>query len=61
MDTVFVCNPNNPTGAPHPGRACCSRSAAAHPGVRFVVDESYLPFATRRRNGRASSAAAWRT
>lgn len=43
-DTVFVCNPNNPTGGLVPAedlRQVC----AAHPAVRFVVDESYLPFA----------------
>jgi len=42
-DTVFVCNPNNPTGGLIPVedlRQVC----AAHPAVRFVVDESYLPF-----------------
>lgn len=43
-DTAFICNPNNPTGALLPARQLrdlCS----AHPRVRFVVDESYLPFA----------------
>jgi len=43
-DTAFICNPNNPTGALIPARQLrdlCS----AHPRVRFVVDESYLPFA----------------
>ena len=42
-DTVFVCNPNNPTGALIPGRslkALCRR----YPDVSFVVDESYMPF-----------------
>jgi threonine-phosphate decarboxylase len=43
-DTVFVCNPNNPTGALIPGDDL-RRVCAAHPRVRFVVDESYLPFA----------------
>ena len=44
FDTVFLCNPNNPTGRliPHAGlRELCAR----HPGVRFIIDESYLPFA----------------
>ena len=43
-DTVFVCNPNNPTGAlipPSDLKRCCRR----HPGVTFIIDESYLPFA----------------
>jgi threonine-phosphate decarboxylase len=42
-DTVFVCNPNTPTGgiiAADALRQLC----AVHPAVRFVVDESYLPF-----------------
>ena len=42
-DTVFVCNPNNPTGALLPGddlKRLCQR----HPQKRFIVDESYLPF-----------------
>jgi threonine-phosphate decarboxylase len=42
-DTVFVCNPNNPTGAlilKHDLQEICR----AHPKTRFVVDESYLPF-----------------
>lgn len=42
-DTVFVCNPDNPTGALIPGRKLRSL-AAAHPETRFIVDESYLPF-----------------
>lgn len=44
VDTVFLCTPNNPTGQliPHAGlRDLC----AQHPGVRFIIDESYLPFA----------------
>ncbi|CAN2039989.1 threonine-phosphate decarboxylase [Candidatus Magnetomoraceae bacterium gMMP-15] len=43
VDTVFICNPNNPTGAfiPVPElTALC----AAHPNINFVIDESYLPF-----------------
>ena len=42
-DTVFVCNPNNPTGVLLPAAALedlCRR----HRQARFVVDESYLPF-----------------
>jgi len=43
-DTVFVCNPNNPTGGLIPAEEL-RQVCAAHPAVRFVVDESYLPFA----------------
>jgi threonine-phosphate decarboxylase len=42
-DTVFFCNPNNPTGvftAPDRLEALC-RSL---PDTRFIIDESYLPF-----------------
>lgn len=43
VDTVFICNPNNPTGqlisAEH-----LKSMLSAYPKVRFIVDESYLPF-----------------
>lgn len=42
-DAVFICNPNNPTGALIAGdelEQLCRR----RPQVRFIVDESYLPF-----------------
>jgi threonine-phosphate decarboxylase len=45
FDTVYICNPNNPTGRMIPIEqinALCRR----HPSVRFIVDESYLPFVT---------------
>lgn len=42
-DTVFVCNPNNPTGGMIPA-GVLRQICASHPAVRFVVDESYLPF-----------------
>jgi threonine-phosphate decarboxylase len=43
MDTVFICNPNNPTGRliPHDGLLQLCRE---HPGSHFIIDESYLPF-----------------
>lgn len=43
-DTVFLCNPNNPTGqlVPHAGLL---KLCTTHPEVRFIIDESYLPFA----------------
>jgi threonine-phosphate decarboxylase len=43
VDSVFICNPNNPTGALIPIddlTALCQ----SHPNTLFVVDESYLSF-----------------
>lgn len=43
VDSVFICNPNNPTGALIPAddlKALCR----AHPDTIFIVDESYLSF-----------------
>ncbi len=42
-DLVFICNPNNPTGALIP-KLDLEALINAHPGTCFVVDESYLPF-----------------
>ncbi|MGD8366730.1 MAG: aminotransferase class I/II-fold pyridoxal phosphate-dependent enzyme, partial [Desulfobacterales bacterium] len=42
-DLAFICNPNNPTGVRLP-TAMLEELCRAHPSVRFVVDESYLPF-----------------
>ncbi len=42
-DTVFICNPDNPTGVLIPAEDLldlCRRN----PEVRFIIDESYLPF-----------------
>lgn len=42
-DTVFICNPNNPTGGLIPQKTLetvCSNS----PDTLFIIDESYLPF-----------------
>ena len=42
-DTVFLCNPNNPTGSyisPTELKRLCRR----HLDTRFIIDESYLPF-----------------
>jgi Histidinol-phosphate/aromatic aminotransferase and cobyric acid decarboxylase len=43
-DTVFLCNPNNPTGhlVEH---GILLDLCARHPQIRFIIDESYLPFA----------------
>jgi threonine-phosphate decarboxylase len=53
-DTVFVCNPDNPTGQLIDHDALlhlCRR----HPQVRFVIDESYLPFVPADRGASLSS------
>ncbi|MCF8070284.1 MAG: pyridoxal phosphate-dependent class II aminotransferase [Desulfobacterales bacterium] len=44
VDTVFLCNPNNPTGVLVSGddiEALCR----SFPEKHFIIDESYLPFA----------------
>jgi len=48
-DTVFLCNPNNPTGQLIPHHALL-RLCQNHPQVRFIIDESYLPFAPADQN-----------
>lgn len=43
---VFLCNPNNPTGALCPREDVAAlAAAAARAGGRLVVDEAYMPFA----------------
>lgn len=43
IDTVFLCNPNNPTGTMNSG-AELTELCRRHPETRFIIDESYLPF-----------------
>ncbi|CAD7847364.1 MAG: hypothetical protein [Olavius algarvensis Delta 4 endosymbiont] len=43
-DTVFICNPNNPTGVLLPATSL-AELFASNPETTFIVDESYLPFA----------------
>jgi len=43
FDTVYVCNPNNPTGALM-RRDVLATLCRRFPEKHFVVDESYLPF-----------------
>ena len=45
FDTVFICNPNNPTGTLYTGAEIESLCRAL-PDTCFVIDESYLPFVT---------------
>lgn len=42
-DTVFICNPNNPTGNIIPA-ANLEQLCKSHADVNFVIDESYLMF-----------------
>jgi threonine-phosphate decarboxylase len=48
FDTVFLCNPNNPTGVLIPGEKIATL-CRNHPHTLFVVDESYLPFVPQGR------------
>ncbi len=41
--TIWLCHPNNPTGAPFP-IGLLPRISAAAPEALIVVDEAYLPF-----------------
>ena len=43
VDTVFLCNPNNPTGT-RVSRSGIGRLLTSCPDTRFVVDETYMPF-----------------
>jgi len=43
FDTIFICNPNNPTGNLI-SKQDLTDLIKAHPDTYFVVDESYLPF-----------------
>ena len=43
FDTVFICNPNNPTGALIPASEL-EWLLRSHPDKWFIIDESYLPF-----------------
>jgi len=46
VDTVFICNPNNPTGNLIT-RKDLLKLCEAYPGIRFLIDESYLPLTDR--------------
>jgi threonine-phosphate decarboxylase len=43
VDTVFICNPNNPTGNLIPFESL-QHLCRTHPKINFIIDESYLPF-----------------
>ena len=42
-DTVYICNPNNPTGTLVEGETL-RRLSRKFPAKTFIIDESYLPF-----------------
>ncbi len=43
FDVIFICNPNNPTGALI-AKENLIKLIKKHPRTYFVIDESYLPF-----------------
>ncbi len=43
FDTIFICNPNNPTGVLIPATELESL-CRSFPDKNFIIDESYLPF-----------------
>lgn len=43
---VYLCQPNNPTGAALPG-ALLGELIASHPSVPFIVDEAFLSLSSR--------------
>lgn len=43
FDTIFICNPNNPTGVLIPATELESL-CRSFPEKKFIIDESYLPF-----------------
>ena len=48
-DTIFICNPNNPTGVliPEPDVTDICR---LFPDKQFIIDEAYMPFVNRDEN-----------
>lgn len=44
-DTIFICNPNNPTGVAYPVEELLTlTNAAAQAGVTVVIDEAFMDF-----------------
>ena len=42
-DTIFICNPNNPTGSLISAQIL-KELCLSNPDIYFIIDESYLPF-----------------
>ena len=55
-DIVWLCNPNNPTGAVIP-HADMEQTVGQHPHTLFVIDQSYEDFTLERLFGAAEAAA----
>jgi threonine-phosphate decarboxylase len=49
FDTIFICNPNNPTGALIPADAL-RNLCRSHSKKKFIIDESYLDFVPNAEN-----------
>ncbi|MCP4628604.1 MAG: pyridoxal phosphate-dependent class II aminotransferase [bacterium] len=49
VDTIFICNPNNPTGALIPADALRDL-CRSHSEKNFIIDESYLDFVPNAEN-----------
>ncbi|MBA3037070.1 MAG: aminotransferase class I/II-fold pyridoxal phosphate-dependent enzyme [Desulfobacterium sp.] len=49
FDTIFICNPNNPTGVLI-NRSDLASLITSYPGKNFIVDESYMPFSKNRKS-----------
>ena len=45
FDTIFICNPNNPTGSSI-SKKNLMELCQSNPQKKFIIDESYLPFTT---------------
>ena len=49
VDTVYICNPNNPTGVLIPQQDL-ENLCRTYPHKRFIIDESYMPFVNSAAN-----------
>ncbi|MCP4161911.1 MAG: pyridoxal phosphate-dependent class II aminotransferase [Deltaproteobacteria bacterium] len=49
FDTIYICNPNNPTGSLIPTETLVD-ICNSYPDKYFIIDESYLPFVDNLKN-----------
>ncbi|MGB5156111.1 MAG: aminotransferase class I/II-fold pyridoxal phosphate-dependent enzyme [Desulfobacterales bacterium] len=47
FDTIFICNPDNPTGVLM-NRCDLESLISSYPDKNFIIDESYMPFSKKR-------------